>query len=456
MKNAVIILITISLILSVPLTLISAGFLLPDIYGETFMGELGEKVRLLEETEGERIIIVGGSGAAFGVDCALLERELDGYFAVNFGMYAALGTTVMLDLSENLLREGDIVILMPEENAQTLSDYFAPDIMWQGLDGDFRLLGRLPGEKLERLAGAFPAFAAAKLRGDRPRPEGIYRRASFGERGDISAPIAGNVMPGGFDASAPVDFSLLDADEAFVSRVNEYARSARAAGAEVWFAFCPVNSLAVKGSAGELYLRLSEKLELPFIGDPADSVMEPEWFYDTNYHLNSAGKTVFTHRLIGAVKAMLRDPSPTDISLPQPPEMKTGESYSGDDSDAEYFIAEKGVITGLTDEGRGREALTVPTHISGEPVHTIAEGAFSGSGAREIVLQPNVRTIADGAFDGASRLERITLESADPASCRVGYDLMRGTDADIYVPKEALTEYKTDYFWSVYAGRVRN
>ena len=101
---------TAALLLALPLTLLAWGFALPAQYGETFLGELKHKVRLLEETPGPRIVLVGGSGVAFGADSELMERELPGYTVVNFGMYAALGTTVMLDLSQPLLREGDIVL----------------------------------------------------------------------------------------------------------------------------------------------------------------------------------------------------------------------------------------------------------------------------------------------------------------------------------------------------------
>ena len=105
-------------LLSVPAALLSWGFLLPAQYEDTFMGELKYKVRCLEEAPGPRIVLVGGSGVAFGADSALMERELPGYTVVNFGMYAALGTTVMLDLSQELIRPGDIVVLIPEQHAQ--------------------------------------------------------------------------------------------------------------------------------------------------------------------------------------------------------------------------------------------------------------------------------------------------------------------------------------------------
>ena len=65
-------------------------------------------------------VVAGGSGAAFDLNSELLQQELPDYEVVNFGLYAGLGTTVMLDLCLPELREGDILIFEVELNAQTL------------------------------------------------------------------------------------------------------------------------------------------------------------------------------------------------------------------------------------------------------------------------------------------------------------------------------------------------
>lgn len=207
-KKITIICVTIVLLLSIPGTLLVWGFALPVQYGDTFLGELKHKVSRLEEAPGPRIILMGGSGAAFGVDSALMEQELTGYTVVNFGMYAALGTTVMLDLSEPFIREGDVILLMPEQQAQTLSDWFDPAVMWQGLDGAFDLLRLLPRDKLAQLAGAFPAFAGQKFacfaQSRPPQPQGVYRRDSFNEKGDVDSLLCTqNEMPGASTPSHP-------------------------------------------------------------------------------------------------------------------------------------------------------------------------------------------------------------------------------------------------------------
>ena len=74
---------------------------------------------------------------AFDCDSALMDDFFPSYEIVNFGMYAGLGTKAVMDLSENYIHEGDIVILSPEQSEQTFSDYFNGEYMWQAADGAF-------------------------------------------------------------------------------------------------------------------------------------------------------------------------------------------------------------------------------------------------------------------------------------------------------------------------------
>lgn len=467
-KKIIVICVTAALLLSLPGALLIWGFALPEQYGDTFLGELKYKVALLEDTPGPRIVLVGGSGIAFGVDSALMERELPGYSVVNFGMYAALGTTVMLDLSQPYVREGDIVVLIPEQQEQALSGWFDPAVMWQGLDGAYELLHSLPRNKLKRLMGAFPAFAGQKFayfaQGEPPASVGVYCRDSFNSRGDMSSPLCvQNEMPGGFDAGTPIRFDPDMVTDDFAQRVREYAEAVSEAGAVLWYAPCPMNEPAVENAwdMDDFYAALQKKLGVPLIGDPRSFVLDAGWFFDTNFHPNASGKTVYTKALIRAVKAMLGDSSPTDILLPELPERAGVISWAGDDSDAACFTYEEqnGVltVTGLTASGLERETLTVPSAWEGRPVSAIGPGAFRrAENLCEITIQANIRAISDGVFEGCAALERIVLQSARPSACRVGQELLDGTDANIYVPQTALSAYRTDYFWSVYGAGIRS
>lgn len=458
--------ITLLLVLVMPAILLCWGFLGSARYGDTFMGELKHKVQLLRDTEGKRIIVVGGSSVAFGIDSALLERHFPDYQVVNFGMYAALGTTVMLDLSEPYIREGDFVILMPEQQEQTLSDYFDASVMWQGVDGAYELLFSLTPEQQGMMLGHFPHFAAQKfsflLQDNVPQPEGIYRRDSFNRYGDVvSEACSQNVMPGAFDANTPIRFDPSMVTAEFIERVNAYAASAAEKGAALWYGFCPMNAAAVDAEADvdAFYDALQAQLVFPILGDPHDSILNAGWFYDTNFHLNSSGKTVFTRTLIRSMKALLLDSSPTQIALPAMPEFAESELWQGDDSHRDYFLYEEYngavVITGVTETGTQQRALTVPSTWNGKAVVSISAHAFAGcKNLHTITIQKNIRTIADGSFAGCDALEQIVLESAKPSDCTVGQGLLDGTAANVYVLADVLSAYRTDYFWSVHASRI--
>lgn len=415
------------LLLAIPAFLIICAFGLPAKYEATFLGELKEKCRRLEETEGKRIILVGGSGIAFGYDSLMLEEAFPEYQVANFGMYAGLGTKVMLDLSEDAVRENDIVILSPEQEVQTLSDYFNGEAVWQAADGAFPLLFKIKRENWGQMLGTLPGFAADKFRyclqGTAPEPEGVYRKDMFNVYGDMDTRLCvHNIMAKGYDPNTTVRFTEDVWQEEFIEYMNDYALHLEEQGAKVWYRFCPVNALAVEpGDISAYYETLQARLDFPIIGNPNDSIMDAEWFYDTNFHLNSSGKTVNTIQCIRDIKAMLGECVQVAYALPNKPGMKPD---TEGDMEEQTEILYAHVYAGNEDI----QAVTIPEEIS---------------------------LIEDGAFEGCGRLEAIILENQHPSEIRPGQELLRGTDADIYVADEALSDYRLNYFWSVYAGRIK-
>lgn len=504
MKQRGIAILTIVTLLVVPVTLCAWGFLLPACFSETFMGELPEKVRLLDETEGRRIIVVGGSAAAFGIDSDVLRREMEGYEVVNFGMYAGLGTGAMLNLSRGSLREGDIVIVMPEQQEQSLSDYFGAEYFWQAADGHFGLLARLSRDEVMGAVGAFPAFAAEKFgyvsRGHLPEPDNVYRKGAFGDNGDIREGIAvGNRMAGGFDVNTPIRFETEMVGEEFADLLNEYAERAAGRGAKVYYHFPPMNAGACELGAGaestdaildDYTGYLAGGLICPILGDPRDAVMDSEYFFDTNFHLTDAGRAIFTRQVVRDLKAELgisakTEPGDSDETEPgvfegtepgisdetepgisNKTEPENAETDSPPDGSANIetieddffcYTIEDGVVrlTGLTDSGEDLTSLTVPSEIEGYAVEMIAAAAFAGQEQLEkITIPASVGMIEDYAFDGCTALREIVMESGEPERCIVGRHLLDGTGARVVVPETALSAYRLNYNWSVWAERI--
>ena len=102
------------------LSVLFIAFISEPEFENHYANALGEKMDRLMEIKEDKIVIVGGSSVAFGYDSEIIE-EYTGMPVVNFGMYAALGTKLMLDLSRAGIKKGDIVIVAPELDPQTLS-----------------------------------------------------------------------------------------------------------------------------------------------------------------------------------------------------------------------------------------------------------------------------------------------------------------------------------------------
>lgn len=400
------------------------GFGLPVQFGDTFMGELKSKYERLKETSGKRIVLVGGSGVAFDCDSALMDDFFPSYEIVNFGMYAGLGTKAVMDLSENYIHEGDIVILSPEQSEQTFSDYFNGEYMWQAADGAFGMLRDLKSENFEAMLGNFPRFALEKLnyvmKGQKPQTDSIYQKKSFNTYGDIELDTCReNILPNGYDVNQKVRFTEDVVQPEFMDHMNDWAKRLEKKGAVVWYRYCPVNKLSVEDmddlAAYDVFLR--QKLDFPVIGNPENSLMEAEWFFDTNFHLNQPGKEVNTVQLIRDMKAMLGDDRAVTVELPEKPHRTWGE-------------------------------------VSAETRIWTAKDSETYQGEETIVIPENVTQIEDYAFSNCAGLKQIVLEQKDPSKCIVGQHLLDGTGAEILVPQMSVDSYKRNYFWSVYAGRI--
>lgn len=400
------------------------GFGLPVQFGDTFMGELKSKYERLKETSGKRIVLVGGSGVAFDCDSALMDDFFLSYEIVNFGMYAGLGTKAVMDLSENYIHEGDIVILSPEQSEQTFSDYFNGEYMWQAADGAFGMLCDLKSENFEAMLGNFPRFALEKLnyvmKGQKPQTDSIYQKKSFNTYGDIELDTCReNILPNGYDVNQKVRFTEDVVQPEFMDYMNDWAKRLEKKGAVVWYRYCPVNKLSVEDmddlAAYDVFLR--QKLDFPVIGNPENSMMEAEWFFDTNFHLNQPGKEVNTVQLIRDMKAMLGEDRAVTVELPEKPHRTWGD-------------------------------------VSAETRIWTAKDSETYQGEETIVIPENVTQIEDYAFSNCAGLKQIVLEQKDPSKCIVGQHLLDGTGAEILVPQMSVDSYKRNYFWSVYAGRI--
>lgn len=454
---------------------------LTPVYEDTFVGELGEKYERLNSLDGEKIVVVGGSSVAFGLDSAALEREV-GMPVVNFGLYANLGTKLMIDLSRSGVGEGDIIVLAPEMNDQTLSLYFNSETTMQALDGNFKMLASIDSDNYEALIGASWGFAADKLGytlgGKVPENSGAYAKKWFNAYGDNTYDRPYNVMSTvaktiTLDYNYNAEDGLLSEYEEFIDYVNEYVEFCTGKGATVYFSFPPMNKASLtdyntEESIYAFYENLSSSLHCKVISNVNDYIMDEGYFFDSEFHLNNAGVNIRTAQLANDLKRELGITNKTTIELPTPPGYKPVEFVGGSTKNL-YLELEEGVngaaqavwyIVGLNEEGKKQVSITLPNNVDGKPVVGIRQGAFAGSELRTLIVSENIMYIGSGAFSGASNLTAVYLPASRPSDIEVPNSMSEGGLATkganpslkIYIPKGSLFDYVADYFWGDYGG----
>ncbi len=459
-RRALKILTALLLLLILPVSLLGTGLSLPACYQDSYYAQLPELYHRLTDSPGKRIVLVGGSNVAFGVDVGLLEHLLAQYgyeyTVCPFGLYAAVGASAMLELSQDQLREGDVVVLAVEPTDETLSTYFGASAFWKCAEEAPELLTAVSPAHQAALAGNYIGFlqerASICRSGSFPQAEGAYARSSFDEDGNMIFYRAGNIMALGWDTGAPVDLAAVSISPAFVRQVNDYCAAARAQGAEVYLSFSPVNRSALEGDTEEgtaAYFRAClDAFDCPAISDPNRYILDSGWFYDSNFHLNSDGAVLRT--CLMAEDLLAQFGCYKELSFPRPampdpiPQTVEAEPDSGhflfspmDKTGAGYLVS------GLTEAGLAQTSLTVPASFEGWPVVGIKAHALDGAEAlEELRLPETVESLPDGVFSGCPDLTRLVLEHTRRLCHITEHTFDGASQVKIYVPTAAYSLYR--------------
>lgn len=474
MKNRLIV--PVLLLLLMPALLCFAASSLPDMYQDSYYAELSPMTQRLYQAEGKRLILIGGSNIAFGVDAPLLEELLHekgfDYTVCPYGLYAAVGTSAMLSLSEDALREGDVVVLAVEPTADTLSTYFGATAFLKCAEKDKSLIAHLNHAQKQRVIGNYLPYIQEKYgiaqSGNLPRAEGVYAKAAFDENCNLVYPRPGNIMALGYDTSVPIALHDLAIESAFAAQVNEYCKQAEKKGAAVFMSFSPMNRSALTGNPEEglaAYFTLcNETFDCPVISNPNDYLLDSGWFYDNNFHLNTAGAQVRTYRLAQDILAQLGCYEAVRYELPVMPAAQTQDAaWTADTGDFLFEASDNGqayIVSGLTQQGSGKATLYLPASYQGKPVAGIRADALKDAvHAEEIHIPETVEALPDGLLTACAALKRLVLEHQKLPCAIAPHSLDELNGLQILVPAAAYPLYRDGYGcaenpWQPYLSQV--
>ncbi len=260
-----------------------------------------QKCALLEDVKKPRIIIIGGSNAAFSIQSPLIKDSLN-MNVINYSLHAGIGLKYMIDDISLYAKKGDILVFAPEYNhfygeayggGTTLSS-----IILCCQEGKLFLFGF---RQILNLIMDMPFMVKLKLHPWRVQnPERTYSASWFNEYGDVvkhwnfeNIHVSPVHIKGVFDSSF-ADY--------FINKINHLKE------------VCQV--YIVPPVCIESYYNLNkdkiDKVDLflkdngfSFLVPPEQHALPNEDAYDTVYHMNKTGGRKFTLSIIEALKPII-------------------------------------------------------------------------------------------------------------------------------------------------------
>ena len=270
--------------------------------GDSLYAASSDKLTLLQTQASPRLIFVGGSSMAFGMDSGLVASRC-GFHPVNMGLHLGIGLEFMLQEVEPLVRSGDVVVVSPEYHTFETYYWAEPEYMarllecspsvWRVLswrqakalldEGYVHHLGRILRGRWDRSIAGFDQAVNEHT-----------RRQAFNSNGDqISHHPDKVAQPLGRGAPLRFTFSQSPTVETAIAHLNRFHAVCAGRGARVFFSHPPYERRyfqAYKGAILQLDDLLRRKLSIPMLDEAQEMTFPSEEIFDLEYHLNLAGK----------------------------------------------------------------------------------------------------------------------------------------------------------------------
>ena len=293
--------------------LTSLGFITLQViapqYSLGYNAAIIDKVEKLKNTTSPKIILVGNSSLAFGIDSPYMEKEL-GYPVVNTGLYGGLKNEFAENVAKENIQPGDIVVIsyITYSNDSIISN---PGIAWMTIENHYELWHLIDKKNYENMLKAFPKYILKCFRmylthaGNADSGD-AYSRIQFNENGDNIFDRPETQLSEDYFAGA----DMPEIDEDSIKRINAFNQYCLDHGATLVIAAMPIADgiyTAPKSDYESFEKELRDKLDAPVISNFTDYFIPYKYFFDTEYHMTNDGVRIRTGLLIKDLQKYLNN-----------------------------------------------------------------------------------------------------------------------------------------------------
>ena len=278
-------------------------------YSSSRNGNYMVKYQRLITADSPKLVIHSGSNTSYGIDSALLEAELGNkYNVVNYGCNQDTPACFYYDVIADFIQEGDIVVHAPEMRNYQWGYNEMNTTTWQIFEGAYDAFIHVDLRNYKNVFASFTSFNGSRYTMT-PRTYEHYSSETVNKYGDyikekVGTTIQGtinNLLAAGGVGSLNMDPGYLTKD--YVANLNREFDNIAAAGGKVYLTFCCTMKINLnKASQGierqtEYKNAAIKNIHATVISDPGTYVMDYKYFYNSIYHLNTAGSQLRTKQL---------------------------------------------------------------------------------------------------------------------------------------------------------------
>lgn len=277
-------------------------------YNDNYDAALIDKVDRLKNIKEPKIILVGDSNVAFGINSKKIEEEL-GMPVVNLGLHGALGNAFHEQIAKLDIGGGGILVVCHSSYSDT-DQILDPTIAWLALDYNKELYPIIRRKDLKRMLLAYPGYLRSSysmwlLDFIQTYDKGCYARSAFNEYGDIVyKPESGKIDIDTYFSQTLV--MVPEINDICVNRLNELNEYVNSQGARMVVAGYPIAYGKYAGFKEEDFDNfkkdLEDSLDCDVISDYAEYFFPYEYFYNSSYHLTNEGAEARTDQLIADLR----------------------------------------------------------------------------------------------------------------------------------------------------------
>lgn len=289
-----------------------------------YLLEFSKKMTLIEKTKSPRIIFIGGSNAAFGLDSRRIQDSLN-MNVVNMGLHAGLGIRYTLAQCLPYIRKGDIVVMDVEysnffgKGAEGQSDTFAKLMVLDNFRGYSSLtttqkLGVLIGlsdvaqKNIKRMM-RYPKYKTFDSYSPKSGETYNYCMSGFNEYGDEIShwKLRSDIVPNLYVSDPHWSYNN-DFGNWYFAKLRDISRKATVV--VIPPAFAKTTFMCEKSYIDQLE-SIYKKECFPYAVSPVSMTIPDNYMYNTYYHCSKKGVDLNTGRIIRILKDLNLSKNPS-------------------------------------------------------------------------------------------------------------------------------------------------